>query len=185
VQVEHDLEPGRAGPGDGPVEHWQLALHVGISGQGRHGPVADGDADVVQAGGGHVGKVLLEVEGVPVRAQTFAGLGRAEDVREAVLVHDVAALGPGREERGRDPGLEEEPAAQVDATDLFVGVVEGDGLPPRRSHGRMDQGEAGQCEGGLEGHFAGSRVSRSMFTMFVVESASRDRDRDREACRDS
>lgn len=54
--------------------------------------------------------------------ETIVGFGAAEGGRVCVFVYDGGGVGPFGEDAGCDPGLENEPAAEVYAAD-FVGVV--------------------------------------------------------------
>lgn len=66
VEVEHDFETCAAGPADGLIEDFQLALDVGVTLQWCHSPIADGDADVVEADFSDLVEVVLGDPCVPV-----------------------------------------------------------------------------------------------------------------------
>ena len=70
-------------------------------------------------------EVVLGDPGVPV---VLEGRGRsvlAEGLSISVLVNDILTCGPFLKDGGCDPWLEDKPAAQVDATDLVVLIIEG------------------------------------------------------------
>lgn len=111
VQVDHDFEAGASGPADGVVEDGELALHVRVAVEGGDGPVADGDADVVQAGGGDLVEVVLGDPGVPVVGETRGRFVFSESGGVGVLVDDGLGFSPVAEDGRRDPWLQDEPAA--------------------------------------------------------------------------
>ena len=71
-----------------------------------------------------LGEVIFGDPGVPMIFQSRRCIILAEGLSVRVLVDDCHARGPWLEDGGSDPWLEDEPAAQVDATDLVVLVVE-------------------------------------------------------------
>ena len=77
---------------------------------------------MVHARAGDRVEVVLGDPRLPVVGERRLRLFLPERFRVRVLVHHAVAQG---ENRRRDPRLEDEPAAQVDATDLVVTVVEG------------------------------------------------------------
>lgn len=70
-------------------------------------------------------EVVFDDPGVPVVLEGRGGSVLAEGLSVSVLVNDVVICGPFLKDGGCNPGLEDKPAAQVDATDLVVLVVEG------------------------------------------------------------
>ncbi len=70
-------------------------------------------------------KIIFSDPGVPVTLQSRRCSILAEGLRVSVLVNDGLTRSPGLEDGGSNPWLKDEPAAQVDATDFVVLVVEG------------------------------------------------------------
>ena len=125
MKIEQYLEIGISSPADGLIQDIQLPLDVGVAIQGCNGPVPDRDTNMVEAIVANFGEVIFGDPGVPVVLQSGRCSGLAEGLSVRVLVDDGVARGPWLEDGGCDPWLEDEPAAQVDATDLVVLVVEG------------------------------------------------------------
>ena len=71
-----------------------------------------------------LGEVIFGDPGVPMIFQSRRCSILAEGLSVRVLVDDCHARGPWLKDGGSDPWLEDEPAAQVDATDLVVLIVE-------------------------------------------------------------
>ena len=73
----------------------------------------------------NLSEVVFGDPGVPVVLEGRRGSVLAEGLSVSVLVDDCVTCGPFLKDGGCDPWLEDKPAAQVDATDLVVLVVEG------------------------------------------------------------
>ena len=73
----------------------------------------------------NLSEVVFGDPGVPVVLEGRRGSVLAEGLSVSVLVDDCVTCGPFLKDGGCDPWLEDEPAAQIDATDLVVLVVEG------------------------------------------------------------
>lgn len=95
--------------------------------------------------GSNGSKVSLGVERVPVVLQRGLCGAAALELAERPLVYDVRVAGV-VEEGGRDPGLEDEPSADVDAADFLgaIGEAWGDGAV---LCGCADRGDEGEGEG--------------------------------------
>ncbi len=72
-----------------------------------------------------LGKVIFSDPGVPMVRQSARCSVLTESLSVGVLVDDCHAGGPWLKDGGSDPWLEDEPAAEVDATDFIVVIVEG------------------------------------------------------------
>ena len=125
VKVEQDLEVRVSGPANSLIQDIQLSLDVGLTIQRRNGPVADWNSNMVKAIVANLSEVVFGDPGVPVVLEGRRGSVLAEGLSVSVLVDDCVTCGPFLKDGGCDPWLEDEPAAQVDATDLVVLVVEG------------------------------------------------------------
>ena len=80
---------------------------------------------MVKAIVGNLSEVVFNDPGVPMVLEVREGSVLAEGLSVSVLVNNVLTRGPLLKDRWCDPWLEDEPAAQVDATDLVVLVVKG------------------------------------------------------------
>ena len=80
---------------------------------------------MIQAIVANLSEVVFGDPGVPVVLEGRRGSVLAEGLSVSVLVNDCLTCGPFLKDRGCNPWLEDKPAAQVDATDLVVLVVEG------------------------------------------------------------
>lgn len=86
MQVYNDLEAGIPSPFNGVVEVFQLTVHVGFTLEGGHGPVAHGDADVVQTRRGHFVEVVGPDEIRPVVGETVLGLILTQHLSQSPFV---------------------------------------------------------------------------------------------------
>ena len=80
---------------------------------------------MIQAILADLGEVSFSDPGIPVVRQSGRCSVLAEGLSVGVLVDDCHAGGPWLKDGWSDPRLEDEPAAQVHATDFLVRVVEG------------------------------------------------------------
>lgn len=125
MKIEQDLDIGISSPADSLIEDVQLPLDVWVAIQGSNGPVSDWDSNVIEAILANLAEVVFGDPGVPVILQSTRRSVLAKRLSVRVLVDNSLARGPFLEDGGCNPWLEDEPAAQVDATDLVVLVVEG------------------------------------------------------------
>ena len=70
VEVEHDLETCASGPADGLIKDFQLTLDIRVTLQWCHGPISDGDANMVQTNLSNLVEVVLGDPCVPMITQT-------------------------------------------------------------------------------------------------------------------
>ena len=125
MKVEQDLEVRVSRPADSLIQDIQLSLDVRLTVQRCNGPVADRNSNMIQAIVADLSEVVFGDPGVPVVLEGRRGSVLAEGLSVSVLVNDCVTCGPFLKDGGCDPWLEDKPAAQVDATDLVVLVVEG------------------------------------------------------------
>ena len=125
MEIEQDLEIGISSPADSLIQDIQLPLDVGVAIQGCNGPVPDGDSNMVQAVLADLLEVIFGDPGVPMVLESRRRTVLAEGLSVSILVDDCHARGPSLKDGWSDPWLKDEPAAQVDATDLVVLIVEG------------------------------------------------------------
>lgn len=122
MEINNHVKTCAVCPADSLVKVTELALDVGIAWLWIKCPVADGNADVIQASTGHGSDVALSDPRGPVRRQCRLRCRLTERLAEGPFV-DRTVTG-GLEERRGDPRLEDKPPAQIDAPDLLVVVVE-------------------------------------------------------------
>lgn len=103
----------------------------------------------------NLGEVVFGDPGVPVILQSGRRSVLAKGLSVSVLVDNSLARGPFLKDGGCNPWLEDEPATQVDTTDLVVLVVEG--------HTTLAQAavnwSVGIAQAGGEGNAQGERDS--------------------------
>jgi hypothetical protein len=121
VEVDHDLQASTLSPVQSLAKLVVGALDEWLAVAREYTPVPDGDPHVVEASLGHLLEVVFGEPRVPMLLQSRLGGILAQDGAECPLVDGIIAL----EKTGGDPGLEDEPSAGVDATNLLVVVVEG------------------------------------------------------------
>ena len=124
VQVQVHAQPVSSRPLDRPQQISPRDLrHVRVVREGRHGPVSERDAHVVQPGRGDVGEGRLRDEFRVVALEHLGRRGRAQVLGERVLVHDAQVAAVALEQRRRDERLDVQPAADVDAPDRLRPVL--------------------------------------------------------------
>lgn len=127
VEVNHNLQSQRAGPIDGGIDERRGTLCVWGVGVVVC-PEANGNAHGIETGVLDLLEVLPSCPGFPVLLQhllvCFVGsqlLGQGE------LVHDAHRVGELLEDGRSNPGLKDQPAADVAALDLLIAPVEATG----------------------------------------------------------
>lgn len=125
MKIQQDFEPSTSSPADSLVQDVQLSLDIWVAIQRGNSPVSDGNADMIEAILADLGEVVFSDPGIPMVHQRGRRSVLAEGLSVGVLVDDCHARGPWLKDGGSDPWLENEPAAQVHATDYVVVVVEG------------------------------------------------------------
>jgi hypothetical protein len=124
MQINHDLEPGLPRPGYRLIEIRCRTESVrGAKVVPR--PVTNGYPDHVEARFGDLLEILETDEAVPVRLQRVVAACFAELPAERPFVNDGPVVGAvGFENRRGYEGLEDEPATDVDASDLVYAPLE-------------------------------------------------------------
>lgn len=120
VQVNHNLQSSAACPIEGLAELVVCSLHVGLAIDRNDAPVPNWDTHMVQSCLRHLVEVVLCDPRIPVLLQARLCGIFAQDLGIGPLIYRCIAL----EDAGCDPGLEDEPATCVDATDFLAIVVE-------------------------------------------------------------
>lgn len=92
MNIEEHLEAVVPCPANCVIQMRKLSLDVWVAALGHKSPVADRNADVVEAGSGNCSKVALLEPGRPMRVESVVGFLRAESLRVAVLVDDTVAV---------------------------------------------------------------------------------------------
>ena len=126
VEVDHDLQPSSARPADGIVENRDLTLYVRVAIERGNGPVAEGNADVVETCGRNSIEVVLGDPCVPVVGEAGQSFVFAERCRIGIFIHNGCAVGPVGEDRRRDPGFKNKPPPEIDTANLYIVIVEGE-----------------------------------------------------------
>ncbi|KAI3487770.1 hypothetical protein L1887_48251 [Cichorium endivia] len=133
VQVDEHLEVVLASPDCGLLEQVPLVeLEERLARAHLKGPVTDGDADVVETGGGHLPEVVLADKRVEVVLQDGDGLVARLKRAKGPLVDD---LGVARltVDAGRDEVFDDEPTAERDTAHLAVAVLVGEAKSGQRT----------------------------------------------------
>lgn len=125
MKIKQDSEVSVSSPGNSLVQDIQLSLDVWVSIYWCGSPVSNGNSNVVQAILGNLGEVIFGDPGFPMLRQSGGRSVFAECLRVGVLVDDCHARSPWLKDGRSDPWFEDEPAAQVYASDFVAVVVEG------------------------------------------------------------
>jgi len=140
MHVQHNLKASATCPTNGLVDILLLPLDIRVTALRGDSPVADGNADMIEASVRNVLKVGLRVPGRPVLLENASALIRAEMLTKSELIHDAIVL-IWLEDRRGDPRLKDEPTAQVHASYLLIVIVERQGSLLGRWEGTNAGGE--------------------------------------------
>ena len=109
VEVDHDFESSATRPADGLVENGDLALDVRVAIERGNGPVADGNADMVETSRCNSIEVVLGDPCVPVVGEAGQSFVFAKCSRVGVFIHNGCAVRPFGKEGRLDPWFKNKP----------------------------------------------------------------------------
>ena len=84
-------------------------MHVRVAIERRNGPVAEGNADVVETSRCNSIEVVLGDPCIPVVGEPGQSFVFAKCCSVGIFIHNGCAVGPVGEDRRRDPGFKNKP----------------------------------------------------------------------------
>lgn len=123
MQVDEDFQPSRLSPIKSLAEVVVRSLDVRFTLNGRNGPIADRNTNVVHPLGGNLVEVILSDPSGPMLVQSARRLIGAEVLAESELIDCSLAVCKFLEDRGCDPRL-----MRISNADAILGVPPNRGL---------------------------------------------------------
>ena len=109
VKVDHNLEPSATRPADGLVKNGNLTLYIRVAIDRGNGPIADGNADMVETSRCDSIEVVLGDPCVPVVGKAGQSFVLAKCCSVGIFIHNGCAVCPVGKEGRRDPRFKNKP----------------------------------------------------------------------------